>query len=155
MERTLTWTLTEEGGVSRVAVSGNMTEKSGFSELVPELGKSVVLDLSGIKQVNSAGVKEWIRFIDQLKERATVLSLEKCAVPIVHQLNLWGEFRGDASVLSVLAPYFCGKCNAELTKLIDLTTGKLEFDAAPPCPSCGTAMEFDDLPEQFFSFRSD
>jgi anti-anti-sigma regulatory factor len=155
MQRTLQWSVSTANNETRAIITGDITEKSGFSELLPDLSGAVVLDLLGVKQVNSAGVKEWIHFINAVREKGVSLALERCSVPIVHQLNLWGQFRGGAEVRSVQAPYFCATCSAEHGKLIDLTSNApIDFDEAPPCPTCGTAMEFDDLPEQFFSFRS-
>jgi hypothetical protein len=88
----------------------------------------------------------------------TELTFSHCSPPIVTQLNMIFNFRGNAKVRSFYAPYICEKCGHEEDKLLDVQSqfpgGKFR---APEfgCDSCGSPMEFDDLPERYLSFLNE
>ncbi len=154
MQGSLSWQLDQENGKTRVALGGDITEDSDFASLLSQLATaSVVIDLGDVRRINSCGVREWINFVNALDHRATTFELERCSVPIVNQLNMISNFRGKGTVRSVYAPYFCTSCDQERTRLIDLaSSGEVHLDESMPCPTCGSDMEFDDLPERFLSF---
>jgi hypothetical protein len=137
-----------------VKLVGEITERSNMKELLGSLAVSpVVLDLAAVKRINSAGIREWIDFDEALSKRAPKVTLERCSVAFVHQLNMIEGFSGNAPITSAFAPYFCTKCNSEHAELIDLQE---KGSASPialtlPCSKCGGPMEFDDLPE-YLSF---
>jgi len=71
----------------------------------------------------------------------------------VAQLNMITNFRGDAKIRSVLAPYHCPTCDQEHDAVIELE-GKADVSPALqlPCPTCGNPMEFDELPDSYLAF---
>jgi ABC-type transporter Mla MlaB component len=156
MQSSFTWELFHEEDATRVALSGEITEDSDFGALLSQLSTpAVIVDLADVKRINSCGVREWINFVNALSASSHSLALERCSVAIVNQLNMISNFRGNGRVLSVLAPYFCPRCDKERSRLIDLTAGSAtNIEDSIPCPTCGSAMEFDDLPEHFLSFNS-
>ena len=150
---TLSWTIEVVGDVTRIRMVGEITEASDFLSLLDGLPERGVIDLEGVRRINSAGAREWVNFTEGLQKRGRSVTLDRCSVAFVHQMNLISNFRGHSKVLSCLAPYFCGKCNKEHPITIDLSTGSAPVLAdALACPDCGSQMEFDDLPEHYLSF---
>src|SRR3954452_7833561 len=103
-QSSMAWSVRQEAGAARVFISGEMTENGDFGALLKQLPPgALVLDLVGVKRINSCGVREWVAFIAGLRGRELVL--EHCSVSIVNQLNMISAFRGEARVRSVFAPY--------------------------------------------------
>jgi anti-anti-sigma regulatory factor len=143
----LHWTTSESGDALRVAMHGDITERSTFGELTTALaGHRVRLDLSGIKRVNSSGVRQWLLFMKDVSSHQILLSIERCSPVIVHQLNMVAGFAGPASVLSVMAPFACSGCDATREEQVPLD-GDLEklLTSQRTCGVCGADLELDDL----------
>jgi hypothetical protein len=138
----------------RVRFSGVITEAADFSPVVKDAGTSnLILDLEGITRVNSSGVRLWILFIGELSKAARQLTLDRCSVAVVHQLNMVSNFKGKAAVASFYAPYVCESCGAEKSRLLDVPADAKKLSEPVPCPSCGAGMEFDDLPDAYLGFQ--
>jgi DNA-directed RNA polymerase subunit RPC12/RpoP len=113
----------------------------------------VVFDLAGVEQINSCGVREWIYFTRNLAEVDRGFELARCSPAVVRQLNTISNFRGNGSVRSVMLPYYCAGCRREEYTFLDLSgEGDREIAEEIPCPRCGKAMEFDDIPDTYLSF---
>lgn len=140
-----------------VLLSGAITEESDFRPLTQMAGpEPLCLDLGGIDQINSCGVREWIHFVTHLTRAAQSFELVRCSPAIVRQLNMISNFRGGGKVRSVLLPYICASCNHE-----DLLPLVLPVAGPPPsieevltCPTCGGDLEFDDLPSSYVAFAA-
>lgn len=153
--RSLRWSV-EQGDRLVVSIEGDMDENAGLLELMPMLAGTVVLDLSGIRRINSAGVREWVNFIRDADPRTDHLSLANCSPAIVMQMNMIANFRGNADVTSFYAPLVCPACDREQDELIEATP---EIVAGLPdhipdftCAECQTVLELDDIPERYFAF---
>jgi hypothetical protein len=131
----------------RVALSGPINEHADFAPLRSEVKPGLVIDLGGITRINSAGAREWIKFMAEVPPRSLVL--ERCPVSFVNQLNLIANFVVGAQVSSVFVPFICPACNSTRDELRPLSTAN---SAAPPRCQCGTPMEFDIDPAQYFAF---
>jgi anti-anti-sigma regulatory factor len=152
----LAFQIESRGEATWVGLSGEFTEASDFAPLLRQVPGAVVLDLSGISRINSCGVREWVNFMQALTSSGSQVVLERCSVPVVAQLNMIANFRGNADVRSVFAPYFCGGCNGRHEQLVELGPEALDRLTAPQeCPSCGGELEFDDLPESFLEFQAE
>lgn len=142
-----------DGAATRVAISGEFTENANFSELLGAQTPAIVLDLSGVRRINSCGVREWVHLVEALKHSGRSVELERCSVPFVAQLNMIVNFSGGARVRSFYAPYLCTSCNTEHAELCEMP------DSAAPavrefskCPACGSVSEFDDIPYAYLAF---
>jgi len=153
MASDLRWRMNENESTTHVALEGSITETSDFRPLLEQSKARVVLDLAGIRRINSSGVREWISFVGKLTADGREVVLERCAVPIVHQLNMISSMRGKASIRSVMLPYFCARCETEHTTVLELGEGSATFPDVKACPACGKDMEFDDLPESYLAFH--
>jgi hypothetical protein len=148
----LTWK--QEPGKERFELAGEITEESDFAPLVQSLPSASTLDLAEVRRINSCGVREWLNFVTALSKAGKQIVLERCSVPMVAQMNMITNFRGEARVVSIFAPYHCPSCDEDHDKLIDLAgNNEPELEGAVPCPKCGEGMEFDELPESYLAFN--
>lgn len=153
--RSLRWTL-EQGERLVVTLDGDIDENAGLFDLTPVLAGSVVLDLGGIRRINSAGVREWVNFIRDSDPRTDHLALSNCSPAIVMQMNMIANFRGNAEITSFYAPLVCPACDREQDERIDVTPEIVRDlpDRIPDftCTKCQTVLELDDIPERYFAF---
>jgi ABC-type transporter Mla MlaB component len=140
-------------GYTWIALEGTITENADLSAILPETPQRVVLDLSGIRRINSSGVLLWIAFMRDLERHGAEVTLDRCSASVVGQLNSITGFKGGGSVRSVLAPYHCDNCDEDHNVQIPAEPASVATLTEPhPCPKCGSPMEFDDLPDNFLSF---
>ncbi|MGE0633734.1 MAG: hypothetical protein AB7O96_15075 [Pseudobdellovibrionaceae bacterium] len=116
--------------------------------------KKIDLDLSGIKSINSCGIREWILWMSTAKDASVVFN--ECPKIIVDQINMvQGFLPANGRVQSFQVPYYSEESDEE--KNILFTFGK-EFDDTgvhPPANiqcSKGTPMEMDVLEARYFKF---
>lgn len=150
----LSWTQVEEGGIPHIALVGELDELSDLNALFAALPEKGVLDLAGIRRINSCGVREWIHFASKLRESGKKFELERCSTAVVSQLNMIMNFTGNMPVQSVMAPYYCESCNFDRPELIPLESGKMpEIPDALTCPKCQGPLEFDDIADKYLAFH--
>lgn len=156
MDRTLRWEIAPDGsGSTRVELIGELTENSNLTDLLNALSGKVRFDMAGVQRINSPGVREWIHFVNALDPKGIQFALERCSVAVVNQLNMISNFRGRGEIRSVLAPYYCEKCDLSEGRVIEKGPDAAAKIAEPmKCPRCGSNMEFDDFPEAFIAFWS-
>ncbi|MBK9071422.1 MAG: hypothetical protein IPL79_10530 [Myxococcales bacterium] len=144
-----------------VKLAGVIDENNALAAIaVPAKPGPIYIDCGDIERINSCGVRDWIRWVDALTASGGRLVLVDCAPPIVAQLNLVANFSGSTAqanrVRSVQLPYFCGTCDEEQVVTVELRdlAANLEAAAAPACRcrTCDATMDFDDIPESYFSF---
>jgi anti-anti-sigma regulatory factor len=150
----LSWRVKERSGLTTVEFHGEIDENSDLSGLRTRLTGPVVFDLESVDRINSCGVREWVNFVRDIEVETLVFS--HCSPSVVTQLNMIYNFRGDAVIRSFYAPYVCEDCDNEIEKLLDVESQfpKGDFDDVPTfvCEKCSNEMEFDDIPERYFSF---
>jgi hypothetical protein len=113
----------------------------------------VEVDLSEVERINSDGVLVWMAFLRALPA-GVQLTLVRCSVAFVEQLNLMVGLSRGQQVRSVLAPYLCEACGAVREDELPVSTllSEKALPAPAPCARCGGRMELDALPEVYFSF---
>ena len=141
---------------------GSIDEDSEF----PTIGESevdqIVIDLKGVKGINSVGIREWMNWIRPLATGAQV-TLVAAPKPMVFQFNMVDGFvPNKAKVISFFVPFFCETCDKEQEILF--TVGKdvvvqngnvnITFDpkAANICDSSNCAVEMDVSLAKYFQF---
>jgi eukaryotic-like serine/threonine-protein kinase len=155
MATAFSWTLIEDGAPKVFALKGSITESADFANLLAQMGDKNRFDASGIEQINSTGVREWILFIRNAEAAGKTLELTKCAVTFVTQLNMIKGFVGAAKIDSVMAPFTCPDCEASSTLEVRLDKPPVEqVEPGMPCKECGATMVFDDLLEHYFAFAA-
>jgi CheY-like chemotaxis protein len=152
--RPFRWRSVEERGRTIIELYGVLRADSDVAPLA-NLKGDVWLRLREFRRISSDSVQKWIDFV-----RATPagerLHLVECPIPFIHQANLITNLLERQEVESFYAPYSCAACGLDEERLIDV---KLDLDGGrrrtpPPqkCSSCGEAMAFDELVEQYFAF---
>jgi len=133
---------------------GTIDEDSELGPLTGRVrGRVLLLELSGIRAINNCGVRDWVRWIQRVQRKATVI-LAECSPVIVQKLNQVANFAGRGFVRSFYIPYFCATCNTEQALLVDVDA-LIEGEPRAPtcrCDSCDGVMQFDDLEGAYFAF---
>ena len=133
----------------KIFLSGVIDEKSSFENCPPNMeGHS--FDCSGVKKINSNGVKTWISFFAKIPKNTF---LENLSPVLVEQLNSLSNFAGNSTVKSVQVPFACTQCKKETIKSMSVEDLKANPEPDPIfCSHCNGRSEFDDLPEEYFCF---
>lgn len=152
---------------SRILLEGSIDDAADVLSVLDHAKKnSLVLDLGGVRFINSIGVREWIRMLAAAAKQDISLTLHRVAVVMVHQLNLVPATRGG-TIMSFMAPYICEECDLEVE--LEVTPAEVkaartssatiapERPSAPElqnrnCRECKNALELRDPPEIYFAF---
>jgi anti-anti-sigma regulatory factor len=145
------------GGEARLALAGQIDEGAELDALLAELrAPRVVIDLARVSFINSVGVREWIRLLATLRERKAQVTLSRCSEVMVAQMNMIVECARGAAIESFHVPYLCGGCGHEAAVCLEVAAHRDQLARrqvpAQPCPSCGGAMQIDELPERYLLF---
>lgn len=120
-----------------------------------KLGSKIIFNFRDVTMINSCGVRAWINFLREVQANRQI-HFQHCTPDVVSQINMIPNFLGSAKLDSLYADYSCESCGHRAKEFFQ--RGKnlpgSSSDALPPvkCPSCGEAMEMDELEEEFFAF---
>lgn len=139
-------------GKEEYKLEGTIDEDTELGLLTSSAGP-IYLNLSGVKSINSLGIRGWVNFWKEHSNKE-VFYLE-CPPIIVRQMTMIPSFTGRAQVVSVYVPYVCENCDAEKLVLVELSHHTVpEIQDSFPCSKCGQSqMELDANPKQYFSFN--
>ena len=149
-----TVTATPNGDV--LTISDYIEDNTQLLAYAPKLSATPVIDLGGVVFINSVGVREWITLLDELARLGKRVTLRNVSEPMVRQMTMVVEARGEATVESFFAPYACQSCGDERALLLNVAEHKAALAAlAPPplpCAACGAEAEFDEFPSRYLAF---
>jgi len=139
-----------------LTIADNIEDNTELAPYADELKRTPIIDLGEVTFINSIGVREWITLLDELAKRGRKVTLRNVAEPMVRQMTMVVEARGEASVESFFAPYVCTKCGDERVLLINVAEHRAALDALEPpdlpCAKCGAPSQFDEFPVRYLSF---
>lgn len=145
--------------VSFLKVSGTVDEDNTLAGSLKKIeGRTVVIDLSGVERINSCGVRDWVNWLNDLEAAGKQIVLVRCSPCIVTQINLVHNFTGRGLVKSFFAPYYCGKCDKEQLKLLQVeafagnTHARAPDCRADACQNVPCELQFDDIEDSYFAF---
>ncbi len=142
-----------------VRLSGVIDEHNGLRLLTESLERETLLvDLSGVRRINSVGVRDWVTWINELKAREVRAVFFDCPPGIMDQVNLVRNFVQGCTIQSFYAPYYCEVCDKEENHRLDTfeLMSKTERRApAFPCDRSDCGMALDDVEENYFAFMED
>lgn len=133
-----------------IALKGEINETSDFRSIFRHSGQ-VILDMAEVTRINSMGIQTWIEAARNASDELELI-FDRCSLAVVSQLNMIPKFASTGRVSSIQAPYFCAGCETEVMELLTLDE---IIDKQPPrrhCSDCQEELEFDELPEVYFSF---
>ena len=141
----------DANGGDVVAMDGPIDEHllDGLRDLAGRVGKQVVLDLSGIQQINSIGVRSWLEFMRVFGEDRRV-RLKDCSADLAAQMAMIPGVMGEAAVDSFYVSLFCADCSTQGAVLLQVAASADELSEQVnsfACPSCSEYMEPEDDPE--------
>lgn len=144
---------------SAVRLSGIIDEHNGLRDLTDRMkNKLLLIDLSGIRRINSVGVRDWVHWLGDLRRKDFRVVMFDCPPSIMDQVNLVRNFSQGATVFTFYAPYYCDRCDKEEDQRLDafeLLRSGSRVAPAFPCgkPACPNAL--DDVEENYFAFLDD
>jgi CheY-like chemotaxis protein len=138
MQRTIAdlalWDISETEAGLQVLLHGDFTEVTDFDPLRTRLSGKVEFDLSGVRYMNSSGVRNWAAFLRAIRE--IEYTFVRCSE-------------------SFLAPYHCDECDRSEERLLQTAALTKPSPVIPPrfrCSQCGGDLAFDDVAERYFAF---
>ena len=150
-------TKSQKDGATLFVFSGQIDEEAKFP-VVQDVSGQVVMDLNGVKAINSVGIRTWLQWFSSFGDCNFVF--ENCPKSVVMQMNMVEGFLPPSStVKSFYVPYYCESCDEEIDQLftvgkkIKVANGdvKIEFDPTKLCSDGGTA-ELDANETKYFKF---
>lgn len=144
----------QTGSALIVRLVGSIEESASFEKLLGTPAPEMHIYCKEVSRINSVGVKGWIKYFLDAKEKGSRLKFFECSPAIVEQINLISNFTAGGQVESIYIPYSCQQCRAELLGLCKAEDAKRMISGVPSlkCSKCGGTAEFDDIPEEYFNF---
>ncbi|HUS31867.1 MAG TPA: STAS domain-containing protein [Kofleriaceae bacterium] len=139
-----------------LTIAGEIDDTTDLASYGAQLQRNAIIDLGGVTFINSVGVREWVTLLDQVMGRGIRVTLRNVSEPMVRQMTMVMEAKGEANVESFFAPYICTKCGDERALLLELAHHHAALAAGTPphlpCAKCGAAAEFDEFPARYLAF---
>ena len=130
------------GQKSTVALSGAIDEmvKVSLASIPSKIAQgSVCFSLAGVSEINSIGARLWSLFIADLAKHHDV-SFSDCPPVIVEYMCMLPAFVKNAAIESILIPYECGTCGAEIREKFAVPVTQEDVNRKKACNKCGEAM---------------
>jgi hypothetical protein len=143
---------TTTDGRTRVALHGVIDEHADLAPIAALRG-DVELNMSGIRRINSFGVRAWMEVIRQVSRDVRMRFVE-CPSSVVDQMNMVRGFLGHGALVSFYAPLMCEDCDRQSDQLFEVERCRALGGRLPdvPCPGCARPMLIDDLEDQYLLF---
>lgn len=146
----------------KVTFEGSIDEGARLPELTTNGIEKIVIDLNGVRAINSIGIREWLTWIRPLAAKVEIV-FERCPKSIILQFNMVeGFLPKNASVNSFYVPFSCDKCGYEGSHLYNVgsevqvanKTVHLTVDAKAlaRCSQNPCEIEMDVLEAKYFQF---
>lgn len=147
---------------------GKITQKDGFFKVEGQVDESLdykvfdgaprplKLELSGVRNVNSVGVREFLGFVG--REAGKGLEFHRCSAAVMDMINTFPASLGSPPnpgiVRSMVVTYRCSKCVKDENLLLEVKVGLGVAPALPfrACAKCSTAMRSTVDAEDLFTY---
>ncbi len=142
---------TADAASRRFSIKGMVTSSGELAPMLAMVPPSVTvtMDLGGLRAFTSSGVQGWLLFLKGLRDKGCDLLFERCSPAVVKQTMAISDFLAGGAVRSLIAPYVCPDCDDEAEEELVVVAGKPPPVASSRRCSCGSEMEFDDLPQPY------
>ena len=146
--------MNKAGGQLTVQMAGTIDEDVDFNQFNLGGNSQVNIEMTGIKSINSCGIREWIKWMGTASGAA--ITFENCPKVIVDQINMVDGFLpATGKVKSFQVPYYNDDSGSEKNVLFRYGT---EFDDSSVNPPAsvkdeeGNEMEMDVIESKYFKF---
>lgn len=137
-----------------IHMSGTIDEDVDFTQMNLVEAQEIDLELSGIKSINSCGIREWIKWMATNKNAK--INFNQCPKVIVDQINMVDGFLPqNGKVSSFFVPYYNDNSGSEKNILFRYGTEFTEGEVKPPSEikdDLGNEMEMDIIESKYFKF---
>lgn len=137
-----------------LVLAGTIDEDIDFSQIPIAGHKQIDVQMSGIKSINSCGIREWIKWMGTAGDAQ--ITWHECPKVIVDQVNMVDGFLpAKGKVMSFFVPYYNDESGSEKNLLFRYGTEFKEGSVNPPAEvkdDDGNAMEMDVIESKYFKF---
>ncbi len=150
----LEFKIDKKSGIVNINMAGTIDEDADFTQMNLMEAQEIELELSGIKSINSCGIREWIKWMATNKNAK--IDFKQCPKVIVDQINMVDGFLPqNGKVSSFFVPYYNDDSGTEKNILFSL--GKEFSDGSVNPPGSikddqGNTMEMDIIESKYFKF---
>jgi hypothetical protein len=145
----------DRGGVCHITMTGGFDSTAGVMliRLYDLKAAKAVINLKGIKTINSSGVRGWINFLQTFQQTCAV-TLVECSAPIVSHMLMMPSFKSAAKIDSLYVDFFCPKCEAESASLLTRAQAANKQISEPRCTKCSLPMTSEEDAAQIIALFS-
>lgn len=138
-----------EADLAEFLLQGQIDEDSTFEEILSSKKSKIIIDFNKVTLINSCGVREWINFLEGVKD--CIITYKNCPQVVIEQINMvHGFILPNTSIESFYAPYYSEKADDVLKVL--LLSSQVVDGKAPKIEQDGEELEFDAIEAQYFQF---
>lgn len=141
-----------DGETLMITMSGEVTGQSQLPIIKDLKARKMVIDLAGLKYINSGGVRNWILWMAQAKENLpdATFRFENFPATFVKQVaSIQGFLPPGSTVNSFFVPFYCPTCDHSCEKLFLKQKDLMNQILSIPCSECSGKMEIDAVPEHY------
>jgi len=146
-------------GFVALRLDGIVDEHNGLSHWVASVGEgeTLLVDMGGVKRLNSVGVRDWVLWLRALRPRWRAIVLFDCPPPVMNEVNFVRNFAEGATITTFQVPLFCTTCQKEESRLVDALDLKRRGGALPPfrCDRGDCQNALDDDEESYLAFLAE
>lgn len=132
-----------------IELQNSIDETVAFPD-VPAAAKAVVIDLGNATYINSYGIRNWVKWAEELTQKVPGQKIEIAKMPLsfIRAFSLIKEvLPPKVKIQSFYANYFCSECDEELAILVEnLANVKVPEGN---CPKCNHPLELE-LPIELY-----
>ncbi|MGK5091176.1 hypothetical protein WDW89_04060 [Deltaproteobacteria bacterium TL4] len=126
-------------------LSGNIDEFMDLSPLHESPDTKLILNLHGIRKINSIGLKKWIENLRRLQSKGKQIVYERCSETVVEACNIALSFSEGVEIVSFEIAFVCENCNSYKPVLIHRVDVKPALRLPRVrCHQCGNQMAPED-----------
>ncbi|MNJ94676.1 hypothetical protein D3C87_123780 [compost metagenome] len=137
-----------------VNMAGTIDEDVDFAQFNLGGNPQVEIELSGLKSINSCGIREWIKWMGSAG--GAQITFNNCPKVIVDQINMVDGFLpSTGKVMSFYVPYYNDDSGSEKNVLFKYGTEFTDSEVNPPAAvkdEDGNEMEMDVIESKYFKF---
>jgi|GEM_PF-1245113 len=152
-------------GFAALRLDGIIDEHNSLAQILTALGESsavgaanndtLVVDMGGIKRLNSVGVRDWVNWLRAIRKKYRTVILFDCPAPVMNEVNFVKNFAEGAYITTFVAPLFCLRCQKEEARILETRSLRNGSRLAMPAFNCERSdceNALDDDEESYLGF---
>lgn len=143
-------------GFVALRLDGIVDEHNGLAAWLPTVGQgdALLIDLGGVKRLNSVGVRDWVNWLRALRPKWKTIALFDCPPAVMNEVNFVKNFAEGAVITTFHVPLFCQTCGKEENRPLDALILKQSGSKLPSfrCDRSDCENALDDDEESYLSF---